>query len=273
MMSHVAGRPQASQFTTADLDQIVDSTFVAQVDFHDAIGSTNDRALELAREADVSTPALVLAETQTGGRGRGTNTWWAQRGALTFSLLLETDALQLAPRQWPQASLTAGLAVCEALEDFFASTPTQLKWPNDVFVDRRKVCGILIEVPPQPKRMIVIGIGINVNNSAQHAPEELKSSAIALCDAAGREFSLVDVLVRVLVRLQDRIGWIGRRDDELRSRWRERCLLTNCRIHVDSGNRTLVGVCRGIDEEGALLIETVNEIQRCFAGVVTRFER
>ena len=117
------------------------------------------------------------------------------------------------PRQWPQASLTVGLAVCEAIEDILDEPAIQLKWPNDVYVRRRKVCGILIELPPQQKQLIVIGIGINVNNSARDAPAELQSSAIALCDAAQREFSLIDVLLRVLLRLQDRLDWIGRRDE------------------------------------------------------------
>jgi BirA family biotin operon repressor/biotin-[acetyl-CoA-carboxylase] ligase len=190
---------------------------------------------------------------------------------LTFSLLVDADAVQLAPRQWPQASLTVGLAVCEAIEDFLDEPAIRLKWPNDVYVRRRKVCGILIELPPQQKQVIVIGIGINVNNSARHAPEDLQSSAIALCDAAQSEFALIDVLLRVLVRLQHRIDWIGRRDQELWAKWRERCLLTNRTVHLDSGTRELVGLCRGIDDEGALVIETVNQTERCFAGVITQF--
>lgn len=270
-MANLVLQQHGSQFTRDDLDHILESTFVEQVELHHAIESTNDRALELACEPGLRAPSLVLAETQTEGRGRGSNHWWAQRGALTFSLLLEADAMQLAPRQWPQASLTVGLAVCEAIENLLDEPAIRLKWPNDVYVRRRKVCGILIELPPQQKQVIVIGIGINVNNSARDAPEDLQSSAIALCDAAKREFALIDVLLRVLVRLQDRIDWIGSRDEELWAKWRERCLLTNRTVHFDSGTRELVGLCRGIDDEGALVIETVNQTERCFAGVITQF--
>jgi BirA family biotin operon repressor/biotin-[acetyl-CoA-carboxylase] ligase len=281
-MADVVRMPERNQFTRADLDHILESTFVEGVEFHQAIDSTNNRALELAHEPSVRAPLLVLAETQTEGRGRGANHWWADQGALTFSLLLQTDARRLPPRLWPQASLMVGLAVCEAIEDFLDEPPgrtavqdqkptVQLKWPNDVYVQRRKVCGILIELPPERKEAIVIGIGINVNNSAWHAPGELQSSAIALCDAASREFSLSEVLVRVLVRLQDRLGWIGRRDDELRTRWRERCLLTGHTVQVDWGRRRVVGRCHGIDDEGALVIQTANQTERCFAGTVTRF--
>jgi BirA family biotin operon repressor/biotin-[acetyl-CoA-carboxylase] ligase len=270
-MANVVRNSHGAQITRANLDQILRSTFVEQVEFHEAIDSTNDRALELAHEPGVRAPSLVVAETQTDGRGRGTNLWWAQRGALTFSLLIETNAMRLPPRHWPTASLTAGLAVCEALEDVLDDPAIQLKWPNDVYLRQRKVCGILIEVPPQQKEAIVIGIGINVNNSARHAPEDLQSSAIALCDAAQCQFSLTQVLERVLVRLQERLGWIGHRDQELRHRWRERCLLTGRTVHLDSGTRNVVGLCHGIDDDGALVIETVNETERCFAGAVTQF--
>jgi BirA family biotin operon repressor/biotin-[acetyl-CoA-carboxylase] ligase len=270
-MATVLRQQNGSQFTAVDLHQIINSTFVEQVEFHRSIDSTNDRALQLAREPTVRSPVLVLAETQTEGRGRGANLWWAQQGALTFSLLIETDAMQLPPRSWPHASLVAGLAVCEAIEDFLEESAIQLKWPNDVYVRERKACGILIELPPERKHVIVIGIGINVNNSARRAPRELQSSAIALYDAAGRKFSLIEVLLRVLVRLEDRLGSIGRRDDELRKNWRERCMLTGRTVHLDCGTRSVFGLCRGIDDEGALLIETPEETERCFAGVVTRF--
>jgi BirA family biotin operon repressor/biotin-[acetyl-CoA-carboxylase] ligase len=263
--------PNGSQFTDADLNRIVDATFVERLEFHQAIDSTNNRALQLAGQCDVQAPVLVLAETQTQGRGRGSNVWWAQQGALTFSLLVPANAARLPPRSWPQASLTVGLAVCEAIEDFLDEPAIQLKWPNDVYVRRRKVCGILIEVPPQRKEVIVIGIGINVNNSANQAPAELQTTAIAMCDAAGRTFRLSEVLVGALVRLQSRLDWIGHRDQELWTQWRQRCLLTDRTVQLDLGTRNVVGRCRGIDDDGALLIETANETERCFAGVVTRF--
>jgi BirA family biotin operon repressor/biotin-[acetyl-CoA-carboxylase] ligase len=246
---------------------------VEQVEFHHEIDSTNDRALELARTAACRYPALVVAEVQSVGRGRGANRWWADFGAVTFSLLIETDSTHLPPRRWPQVSLTAGLAVCEVIEDLLVDNEqaVRLKWPNDVFVGHRKVCGILVEAPPDRPRTIVLGIGINVNNSLSHAPPELQSTAAALCDVAKQEFSLIDVLERVLIRLEERLQWIGSRDDELRSRWRQRCLLTDRTVRIDLGARAVTGFCRGIDEEGALMLETPHGPERCFAGVVTEF--
>lgn len=270
-MIDVFGDQEGSQFTAADWDRVLRSTFVRQVEFHREIRSTNDRALELARQAGRQYPLLVLAEEQIAGRGRGANRWWAGRGALTFSLLLETQALDLPPRRWPQASLTAGLAVSEAIETMLADRCVQLKWPNDVYVRGRKACGILVEVPPRGDGRVVVGIGINVNNSLREAPPELQATATALCDAAQREFAVIEVLEQVLVRLAERLQGIGRQDEELRNRWRERCLLTGRDVQVKLGGRTVEGTCRGIDEEGALVVDTAHGVERCLAGVVTRF--
>jgi BirA family biotin operon repressor/biotin-[acetyl-CoA-carboxylase] ligase len=234
------------------------------------IDSTNNRALDFSRAPNIQTPLLVLAERQTDGRGRGKNGWWARQGALTFSLLVKTDTLQIPVRRLPQASLTAGLAVCEAIEDFMDES-VSLKWPNDVYIRDRKVCGILIELPPEREGVVVIGIGINVNNTAEQAPEQLQPSAIAMCDVAGHPFSLIDVLIRVLNHLEQRLRWIGHQDDELRARWSQRCMLTGRKVQLKLGGRSVAGMCHGIDDEGALLIETADGTERHFSGTVSRF--
>lgn len=257
-----------NDFLGPDLERIRAETFVTQIEFHDELPSTNDRALELAEKRAPLAPLLVLTAAQTAGRGRGSNRWWADGGALTFSLLLQAEAPQLPQRDWPQLSLTAGLAVCEAVEELVEQA-TLLKWPNDVYLRGRKVCGILVEVPRNQQGLLVVGIGINVNNSSRSAPAELQNTVIALCDVGGRQFALNDALRIVLNRLSQRISLIGKRDDELRDCWRRRCLLTGRAVHVDLGVRQVSGICRGIDDQGALLVHTKHGTERCFAGVVT----
>src|SRR3954452_9524865 len=99
-----------------ELSRIVDSGLVARVDYHESIGSTSDRALELGASDDGPLPLLVLAERQTAGRGRGENRWWSADGALTFSLLLAAPRERLPVTDWPKIALVSGLAVCQALE-------------------------------------------------------------------------------------------------------------------------------------------------------------
>ncbi len=271
--------PSANQFAAADLQRLVVETFVSHVDYHPEIGSTNDRALELAREADSLFPLLVLTESQTAGRGRGSNQWWSKNGALTFSVMLATDTAGLPTERWPQVSLTVGLAVCEALEEMLSrGVPTtsletlpavQLKWPNDVYIEGRKICGILVETSRDQRNRLLLGIGINVNNSVDDAPEELQSIATSLCDLTGRSFSLVDVLTQVLKRLAERLQPDILWNAQVQEGWCLRCYLTSQKIQIDLGVRQVEGVCRGIDDDGALLLDVEGEVERHYAGVVT----
>ena len=284
-MTKEFSQDSSAAFTEADLRRVQIETFVQQIEFRRELASTNDLALTLVEQDELSYPLLVLAEIQTAGRGRRANRWWSAGGALTFSLLLKTDsplqaddsdAGQFPPHRWPLISMTTGLAICEALEELLPKVEIKLKWPNDVYIQGRKVCGILVETPRLRSGILVLGVGLNVNNSITRATEEvsveISKSASALCDVSGSPFPMADVLVGLLNKLRDRLDWIGVRDQELRERWRKRCLLTNRRIQVETDNRQLVGLCRGIDDEGALLLDTEEGKKQCFAGTITLLE-
>src|SRR5690349_2367368 len=116
-------------------------TFVRHIEQHEEIGSTNDRAMELAVERDLPVPALVIAERQIAGRGRGGNVWRSGAGALTFSLVIERPA-GLPRERMALLSLAAGLAAREAVVGAAPGHDVKVKWPNDVYLDGRKVCGI-----------------------------------------------------------------------------------------------------------------------------------
>src|SRR5262245_30735712 len=128
-----------------DLGRIESCGLVARIDYHESIGSTSDRAIELGVLDESELPLLVLAESQTAGRGRGVNRWWSAEGALTFSLVLQAPCERLPPDRWPQVALVAGVAVCEALEGLVPQAEVRVKWPNDVYLGSGKVCGILCE--------------------------------------------------------------------------------------------------------------------------------
>lgn len=270
-------------FTPADLDRVRTETFIERIDFHQQIGSTNDRALAINHAVDEKFPLLVLTDSQTAGRGRGANQWWAGSGALTFSVLLATEAAALPMERWPQVSLTVGLAVCEALEESLArgvpetsrdSLPAvQLKWPNDVYIEDRKICGILVEAPTDRQGRLLLGIGINVNNSLADAPEELQSTATSLLDLTGRTESRTDVLIQTLKQLADRLQPAGFWNETVRAGWRRRCWLTGKSIQIDLSVRQATGICRGIDEQGALLLESDDGVEAHFAGVITVVDR
>ena len=259
------------EFSQSDLDRIVAETLVEHADYHLEHESTNDRALQLAREnADGRVTTLVLADRQTAGRGRGDNRWWSGAGGLTFSLLLPTESLSLPPVNMPQTSLLAGLAVGDAIEKLVRGEATQLKWPNDVYLRGRKVCGILVEAISGNGGALVIGVGLNVNNSVSDAPDELRDTAITLCDVVGRAVARTDLLITILLRLELQLSNLCSGDSQLQQQWQERCLLTGQTVQLDTPGRQLVGVCRGIDDHGALLLEIGTTIERCLVGTVTR---
>jgi BirA family transcriptional regulator, biotin operon repressor / biotin---[acetyl-CoA-carboxylase] ligase len=264
----------ADRFTAADFARIVESTFVDRVDFHDEIDSTNLRAAALTAGESPSerSTVLVLADHQTAGRGRGSNTWWSTPGGLTFSVLLRPDALELPTSRWPQLSLTAGLAVCEAIERLSPALAPQIKWPNDVFVSGRKICGILIEAATGKQSCIILGIGLNVNNSANTAPPELGERVVALSDVVEAPLRRADVLLGVLEQLTLAVGRLATNAADIHGEFSKRSLLTGRTVEIELPSGQLAGRCQGIDADGALLVETSAGVERCLSGVVVHWD-
>jgi BirA family biotin operon repressor/biotin-[acetyl-CoA-carboxylase] ligase len=255
-------------FETEHLERIRQAAGIRSLEYHQHLPSTNTRALVWAEDESLALPAWVLTDLQTAGRGRGAHRWWAAPGALTFSLVLP-NLVGSEGANWPRIALTSGLAVGHALQQLQPGLLVGLKWPNDVYVCERKICGILVEVPPRRSDRLVLGIGLNVNNSMQHAPPEVALSAISLCDVAGFPFPLPVVLTRVLCQLMQHLGAMTRGDMALASQWQDWCMLTGMRVRVETGQRATEGICRGIDDAGALLLDTDRGCQRCFSGTVT----
>jgi BirA family biotin operon repressor/biotin-[acetyl-CoA-carboxylase] ligase len=253
-----------------DLHRIRDETFVAEVDFHWQLGSTNTHALQRA-ERQVRTPLLVLAEQQTAGRGRGNHRWWSAAGALTFSLVIPLD--DIAGDCLPRLGLTAGLAVCQAVEHFAPQADLALKWPNDVYLDERKLAGILIELPARRPPCAVLGIGINANNSLNGADPELARTSISLVDALQSPVDRSELLIACLQQLEQRLDALRRQSANLVDQWRAYHMLQGRSLEIDTYDGRLNGVCVGIDDDGALVVSTPSGVQRCLGGVITAFER
>jgi BirA family biotin operon repressor/biotin-[acetyl-CoA-carboxylase] ligase len=258
--------------TYLDADEIRNSSFVRDVEIYEELGSTNDRAAELSRSPETSLPALVATRRQTAGRGRGTNRWWAADGALTFSLLLDTSMHGVSTRDWPRLSLATAVAICDALtgELEAAGTGLAIKWPNDVMLDGAKVSGILVESPAcaASRERLVVGIGINVNNSWRGAPRETGGRGIALCDVTQRQHDLNVVLIATLNAMQFRLQQLAQNDPKLPRAWQKRCWLTEQDVEVDSGGDWMQGVCTGIDHDGALLVQNLFGAKRFYSGSV-----
>lgn len=262
-----------------DLCRLAAAGLVAHIDHHDSIGSTSDRALALAAEGLLPLPLLVLADRQTAGRGRSGKRWQSSPGALTFSLVLASPADRLPLERWPLVALVAGVAVCEALRELAPSADLRLKWPNDILLGGRKLCGILSESVPGWRDRLVVGIGVNVNNSVSQI-EPLPSSpplpipAIALFEHDRVSRALTIVLLEILDRLESR--WqqflMGHVDDLLAA-YRQRCFLTGKTVTLEQpGGQRVLGICHGLDARGQLLLRTPLGLREFVSGTVVAWE-
>lgn len=258
-------------FNILDLDRIRSSDFVRGMEFHSKIASTNDRAGELVSSRAIDCPFLVCADKQTAGRGRGSNRWWTGQGALAFSIVIDAARSGLAFNQWPQVALASGLAVCQAIEKSMPEATVRLKWPNDVYLNEKKASGILVEAPTTQSGHLILGIGVNVNNTFATAPEELRMHGISMADLSGSTFNLTDVLLAVLERLGYWLSTLSNSQQTVLERWRTYCLLAGRRVCLSAGSRQIAGICRGIDDEGRLLLATETGIESCHSGTVISF--
>jgi BirA family biotin operon repressor/biotin-[acetyl-CoA-carboxylase] ligase len=222
---------------------------------HRLTDSTNERARALA-EAGTPHGTLVTADEQEKGRGRQGRVWTAPpRSAVLMSLVLRDldERHALLP-------LAAAVAVCEACEyEGSAMAGCALKWPNDVWINRKKVGGILIEGRPQAG-WAVLGIGLNVAIGTDDFPRELRDTATSLLieDAAPPVESMLATLVE---RLD---AWIETPPDTVLAAWRARDALKGERIRWSGGE----GIADGIDDSGALLVQTGNGPVTLDAGEV-----
>jgi BirA family biotin operon repressor/biotin-[acetyl-CoA-carboxylase] ligase len=258
-----------------DADPIRAATFVRHVEIHDTLGSTNDRAAELARQTDIDLPALVVARHQTAGKGRGRNKWWSADGALTFSVLLDPTELGISPSSWPRVSLAAAVAICDALLHEAPQAACAIKWPNDVLIDGGKVCGILIESPSGPahtKNRLILGIGINVNNSRQRASQDVPAVAASLCDITGRQHDLQAVLAGVLNTVATRFAQLAANDPKLVDVWQQLNLLDGKYVVVADAARQIEGQCVEIAGDGALALLTPFGVERIYSGSIQAVE-
>ena len=213
---------------------------------------------------------VVVADRQTAGRGRAGRTWQsASKRGLLFSVLLR-------PRKTPTEiavfPLIAGLAVAEAIDEI-ASIRCSLKWPNDVLVNGEKVAGILLttRIAGDAIDYLNIGIGINVAGNEHELPTGGTSLAIVSSSPVDRD----KLLEKVLLRLDDVYAsfcTVG--GGRFVRGWTAKAAYLNERVEVVTGSVTIVGIMRGVDDQGALLLETEDGSRvRIVAGELTRGPR
>jgi BirA family biotin operon repressor/biotin-[acetyl-CoA-carboxylase] ligase len=211
---------------------------------HRVTDSTNERARTLAA-AGAPHGTLVTADEQRAGRGRQGRVWTAPpRSAVLMSVVLRELSETL--------PLAAAVAVCEALP-----VDARIKWPNDVWIDGRKVAGILVEGRPQ-EGWAVLGIGLNV--ATEEFPAELNATSLRL---AGASLSTDEALTALIAALR---LWLPRPASDVLAAWRSRDALLGGTVRWANGSKE--GTAAGVDDSGALIVETVDGRVTLDAGEV-----
>ncbi|NOZ75425.1 MAG: biotin--[acetyl-CoA-carboxylase] ligase [FCB group bacterium] len=215
--------------------------------------STNDVALLLA-QSNAPTGTLVFTDHQTAGRGRDGSTWFAvPESGLTFSLIIR----DLTPDQVSRLSMVAGTAMVSALRPLGANL--KLKWPNDLQISGKKTGGILCESRWEGNqcRFTVVGIGLNVNESPDQFPPDLKSNVTSLSIAIGKPLNREKILGFILNQFEkDVILLRDSQTDVLQTRWVKACAHLNSQVEIRTANSKVTGTFQGIDSQGRAVLQT-----------------
>jgi len=222
--------------------------FVGQrVIYYPSLSST----MEVARREAVTGAAegtVVIADEQTAGRGRMKRAWLSPKGSIALSIILYPEVVHL-----PFLIMLASLAVVHSVETV-TGLNTQVKWPNDVLINDKKVCGILIEsdIKKDIVKYVVIGIGLNVNIKLGDFPD-IRLAATSLSDELGRDVSRLDIIRRLLVEVE-RLYLTLPGGEPIYEEWRDKLVTLGKRIRVKSGRTVYEGVAESVSQDGSLLL-------------------
>jgi len=226
-------------------------------------GSTNADVMQLAEQGEPEGLVLV-ADRQRSARGRLGRVWHTVPEALAASVLLRP---KLAPSEVSQLSLVVAVALHAGLSVY--APGLRIKWPNDLLFAGAKVAGILVEMRAEPGRVnaVVAGFGINLKAPEQGWPEDITQAVTDLATAAGRDVARPDVLVSVLQALDK---WYGVYFDQgfkpIRAAWWKAHAASQQMVRVHDGQGYIQGVASGLDDDGALLLQTEQGTRRIIAG-------
>ena len=233
---------------------------------YESIDSTNNEAKRIL--ALENCECLVVADSQSAGRGRASNRWHSPAGVnLHFSLVL--DLGKVAEKDAGLLSIVFGVALHRAIAPL-VSGKLSLKWPNDLYLEGRKLAGILSEVTAGPKegKFVVVGIGVNVNT--RKFPPELTAAATSLLMEEKKEFRCEDLLAAVVNEAETAAALFRERGiAPFLDEFRKRCSLWGMKVRID-GRR---GVMKDISANGGLLLEQDDgSVTRIFSGSVELIE-
>lgn len=257
----------------AAIEAIQELDYFKKVEWFSEVDSTNRYLARECRSGQFPIPSLIVTDRQSRGVGRGGNTWWSPEGCLMFSIAMPWSQRD---RESAKLPLLAGMAVAQTITQLVHGR-AYVKWPNDVYLEDRKICGILMEsstrIDENSHDICIIGIGVNCCVDFSNAPAELRSTAISLHEASRSRIEEAITPESVLLHFLSR--WIAvyeewRSDPQwIQSNWESWDWLSGRMVEVTLPDRVIQGVASGIDSTGALIvIDRFGRNERVISGTV-----
>jgi len=255
---------KGNDLSPASITDNLNTSFIGQrVIYYPQLASTMDAARQEAQQG-AAEGTIIIAGEQIGGRGRVKRPWLSPRGNIALSIILYPSISFL-----PYIIMVASLAVVHSIESV-TGLKTQIKWPNDVLINSKKVSGILIEneLKGDGVAYAIIGIGINVSLKASDFPE-VATTATSLNGESGRNVSRVDLIRQFLIEIEQLYQALPN-GEPVYIEWRDRLVTLGKRVYVNSGKNIIEGTAESVDISGALMLRHDDgTLHRIVAGDVT----
>ena len=261
--------PETSWIPPRKITEGLQTDFIGREIHHFAeVTSTNDVAKELATKG-AEEGTVVISETQTLGRGRLGREWASPEGGIWFSTILRPE---VAPKDASKLTFVAAVAVARAIREAF-NLDAEVKWPNDVLISEKKVCGILTETSTKGDvvNFVVVGVGINANVSLDSFPESLRNSLTSLKEELEEEIEREEFLRALLEELEQYYTMFMRKKfDLILEEWRNLAGFLGQYVEVLSFDEKIRGRAVNVDRNGALMIKLENgTVKKVTSGDVT----
>jgi BirA family biotin operon repressor/biotin-[acetyl-CoA-carboxylase] ligase len=231
--------------------------------YFNKIHSTNLHAKQLIKE-NIEEGTIVISDVQTKGRGRKDRFWHSPIGGLWFSIVLYPN---LSSKSGMLITMTASISIAQAIKEV-VGLDAEIKWPNDLLIKNKKVCGILTEIDAdlQKIKYAIVGIGINVNNKIE---DDLKNTAISLKQEIDKKISKVNFLKSVLEKFDSNyIKLKNKNFNYIRKTWLTYANIINKKIKITEENNVTIGIVKEIDEYGHLILNTKFDKVKIISGDV-----
>jgi BirA family biotin operon repressor/biotin-[acetyl-CoA-carboxylase] ligase len=262
----MASMPEKRYFDGNEIKANLTTKIIGKaIQSYDIVDSTNTNAMKLASEG-AEEGTVVLAKMQRMGKGRLNREWHSPKGGLWLSLILRPD---INSSEATRLTLMAALAVARTIRGVY-NLDAKIKWPNDVLIKGKKVCGIFTEARSLENRIdyVILGIGINANFDLKDLPEEIRNLTTTLGGEIGSELDLEKLLLALLMEIDKyyEILKIGNTNIIL-NEWRKLSDTLGRRVKIITLKETIEGIALDVDDMGALIVRTDdNKEQKFLAG-------